>query len=163
MFKSLFIFALLNINFSLLLGAQTVNLEETTICLESKACETVNSIYIPTKLDTCTDDLLFQFGDTLSAYLSQDGNISGESKQTECHTGYKRVEYALKNLLIEVIKHKDSVYVKSVTEKKNESSLSQFIHQKFHDFIQYLLILSIVILNFILYMFKSCANQTLRR
>jgi hypothetical protein len=161
------IYLILTINFSILNCSQTVNLEDTTICLDSDSCEKVDSIYIPSKPDKCSNDLFFHYGEDSSAYLTPDGKINAVSNESECSIGFNRVIYSLKNFLIEVIKHKNSVYVKNVSKKSEpiliEASFSEFIHKKIHDYVQYILIFGIVLINAIIYSFKDCIKLPLTK
>jgi hypothetical protein len=162
MSKLLFFILLFNINFNYLHGVQTINLEEQEICIDTSKCEKVNSIYIPSRPDKCTDDLLFQYGEDFSAYLSPEGNIKATSNESQCEIGFKRIKYALKNIIIEVIKHNNSVFVKSIGEKEINSSesiffsIKTFIHDKIHDLIQYILIVCIVLARYTLSFLKKC-------
>jgi hypothetical protein len=167
MFRFIFFVLLLSVKFCISKAAQTIILEDTSICPDPNSCEKVDSIYIPPRPEKCSNDLLFQFGEDSSAYLTQDGKINSLTNESECSLGFNRVKYFFKNLIIEVIKHKNSVYVKSVNKTSDltniESTINEFMKQKIHDFVQYILIFVVVVINVIIYYFKTCACEHLKR
>ncbi len=97
--RLLFIVLLLNINYSVSNASQSVDLEgQQTLCTDEKKCEQVDSIFVPNKLEKCSDDLFFQYGADSFAYLTPDGLINSNTNDTECDSSFKRLKYALKNL-----------------------------------------------------------------
>jgi hypothetical protein len=79
----------------------------------------VNSIYIPSRPDKCTDDLLFQYGEDFSAYLSPEGNIKATSNESQCEIGFKRIKYALKRVML----HPPSEIIYWCYKQKNTNNI----------------------------------------
>jgi hypothetical protein len=154
---------------STIFASQTIDIEEQTICNDENKCEQVDSIFIPNKLDKCSEDLFFQYGADSFAYLTHDGKINSKTKETECDLSFKRVKYALKNLIVEVIKHKNSVYVKKsenindFNSEKPLSGITKFIHDKVHDFVQYILVSVLIVIKVSGYIFRPFSRFFFRR
>jgi hypothetical protein len=170
MHRLVYIALILCFNYSILNATQTVDLEEQqTVCTDETKCEQVDSIFIPNKLEKCSDDLFFQYGADSFAFLTPDGLVNSKTKDTECDSSFKRLKYALKNVIIEVIKHKNSVYVKKFTTsnendtEKHLSGISQFMHEKVHDFVQYILVFLLIITKISGYIFRPFSKYLSRR
>lgn len=113
------------------------------LCIDKDKCEKVDDIYVLSEVESCTEELLIQYGNDKQAYLTSDGQLKSSPTSSECANAYKSIKYALKNIIIDVIKHKNSVLVKSYKTENDKSShlgLSRYINDKFDDFLQYVLI-----------------------
>ncbi len=65
MYRLLIIALLLNIHYARCNATQNIDLEEQqTICTDEKKCEQVDSIFVPNRLEKCSDDLFFNMEQT---------------------------------------------------------------------------------------------------
>lgn len=129
------IFFCLAVCFNFIISNQIIDLPpNSTICTVEGECVPASTVYVQSETDKCTEELLINYGDGKQAYLSQDGKISKSYTEIECSSSYKRVKYALKSLVFEVIKHKKSAFVNDINHKKNEESKTESI---FAQFVQY--------------------------
>jgi hypothetical protein len=157
-----FFFVLLNIFFTS--GTQTIDVKQE-ICVDNNECEQTDTIHVTSEVEQCTPQLMFQYGDDKTAYLSQDGTISSNRTEGICNKGFKSLKYALQNMIIEVIKHKNSVFVKNITsiDKKlkaiESAGLFQFYKEHVHDLYQDLFFLSVIICGLLCFVYnKICKN-----
>lgn len=146
----------------------TVNQE---ICPDNDFCRNVENIFVPNSNEQCTEELLFYFGDGTLAYISADGKITSKGTTATCSPGFKTYKYPMKNVVIEVIKHDNSLYVKKIN-KLQESTTTvshaqnvfiQFIHEKMNEFLQWIVISFYLLRDVLKIVFKKCVKRLLNR
>jgi hypothetical protein len=142
------------LNFNLAYSGQLIDINGP-ICVDKNPCVHTNDIFIPLENDQCSNDLMFQFGDDTTAFLSRDGSISSNTTRDICNNAFKSSKYALNGIIIEIMKHKNSVVVKKVTKSENKSKTANkeqtgpiaqlYEPEHIHDFYQY--VMFFIILN----------------
>jgi hypothetical protein len=148
---------------SLYKAGHNIDIGGYTLCISEPTgnkCHYFERIYIPNKILRCTSDLLFQFNHINNAYLSAEGKFSQKSERFEvCRTDYRNYSYLFNDKIIEIIKHKNFIYVTKVKNRTSEKKdiISDFIQNNIlNEIIQYVGIASVILINILIYYLKKC-------